>query len=56
MEEPRIDKESSLQSALKSNNGSVGPDELVPTLFVYGSLPRIGETNEYMTQSVYERK
>lgn len=41
-EAPDLDKESALQAAVKSVNASVGPNGLVPTLLVYGALPRLG--------------
>jgi len=37
---PNISDEEVLQYAVKSLNDSVGPDGLVPTLLVYGALPR----------------
>lgn len=41
-ETPEIDDETALQMAKKSENDSTGLDVLVPTLFVYGALPRLG--------------
>ena len=39
---PKISDEEVLQYAVKAVNDSVGPDGLVPTLLVYGALPRLG--------------
>lgn len=39
---PSLSKEEVLQYAVKSLNDSVGPDGLIPTLLVYGALPRLG--------------
>lgn len=41
-EAPDIKNDDALQMALKAKNDSVGPDELVPTLLVFGALPRLG--------------
>jgi hypothetical protein len=38
---PDIHKDMALQMAFKAINDSVGPDGLVPTLLVYGALPRM---------------
>lgn len=38
---PDIDQEEALQYAVKAINDSVGPDGPVPTLLVYGALPRL---------------
>jgi len=38
-----IDKEMVLQMAFKAVNDTAGPDGLVPTLLVYGALPRMVE-------------
>jgi predicted ATP-grasp superfamily ATP-dependent carboligase len=42
---PGIDKDIALQIAFKAINDTTGPDGLVPTLLVYGALPRIVEYN-----------
>ena len=38
-----IDKDMALQMAFKAINNTAGPDGLVPTLLVYGTLPRMVE-------------
>jgi hypothetical protein len=38
-----IDKDMALQMAFKAINDTAGPDGLVPTLLVYGALPRMVE-------------
>ena len=38
-----IDKDMALQMAFKAINDTAGPDGLVPTLLVYGTLPRMVE-------------
>jgi hypothetical protein len=38
-----INKDTALQMAFKAINDSAGPDSIVPTLLVYGTLPRITE-------------
>jgi hypothetical protein len=40
-----ISKEIGLQIAFKAINDSVGPNGIVPTLLVYGALPRITKYN-----------
>ena len=40
---PGIDKEMVLQMAFKAINDTAGLDGLVPTLLVYGALPRMVE-------------
>jgi hypothetical protein len=40
-----IDKDMALQIAFKAPNDSVGPDGLVPTLLVYGTYPRMVESD-----------
>ncbi len=40
---PGINKDIALQIAFKAINNTTGPDSLVPTLLVYGALPRIVE-------------
>jgi hypothetical protein len=42
---PGINKDMALQIAFKAINDTAGPDGLVPTLLVYGALPRIVEYN-----------
>lgn len=50
-----IDEEATLQTAIKSVNDSIGADGFVPTLLVYGALPRMGLTNEKPTPSTFQR-
>lgn len=50
-----MDKVSALQSVLKAVNDSVGTNGLVPTLLVYGALPRLGLLNEKPNSSMYQR-
>jgi hypothetical protein len=40
---PGINKDIALQMAFKAINDTARPDGLVPTLLVYGALPRIVE-------------
>lgn len=54
-EAPDLDPEAALQTAVKSVNDSIGPDGLVPTLLVYGALPRLGFPNECPTPSTFQR-
>lgn len=39
----------------KSLNNCVGPDGLVPTLHVYGALPRLGLPTNKLSTSVFEQ-
>ena len=43
-EMPGATKDVILQAAVKAINDSAGPDGLTPTLLVYGTYPRIGDT------------
>lgn len=54
-EAPNLEKESALQTAVKSVNDSVGPNGLIPTLLVYGALPRLGFPSDPPTPSMYQR-
>lgn len=54
-EAPGLDDEALLQCAVKSVNDSVGPDGLVPTLLVYGALPRLGLKTEKPTATTQQR-
>eukprot|EP00171_Calliarthron_tuberculosum_P003348 IDg3348t1 len=54
-EAPDIDDEAALQFAVKSVNDSAGPDGIVPTLLVYGALPRLGFQTDKPTPSMYQR-
>jgi hypothetical protein len=40
-----INKDVALQMAFKAINNTIGPNGIVPTLLVYGALPRINEYN-----------
>jgi hypothetical protein len=40
-----INKDTVLQMAFKAINDSAGPDGIIPTLLVYGALPRMTEYN-----------
>lgn len=52
---PSSDPEEALQYAVKSLNDSVGPDGLVPTLLVYGALPRLGLPTDKPAPGTMER-
>lgn len=52
---PNSSKGEVLQYAVRSINDSVGPDRLVPTLLVYGSLPRLGLPTDKPAPGTYER-
>lgn len=54
-EVPKLTSEEVLQYAIKSLTDSVGPDGLVPTLLVYGVLPRLGIPTDNPAPGVYER-
>lgn len=54
-EAPDLYKEAALQSEVKAVNDSVGPDGLVPTLLLYGTLPRLGFPTEKPAPSIYQR-
>lgn len=54
-EATELDAEAALQVAVKSVNDSIGPDGLVPTLLVYGALPRLGFPNDPPTPSTFQR-
>lgn len=47
--------EEALQMAVKSVNDSAGPDVLVPTLLVYGALPRLGLSSDPPKPSTFKR-
>lgn len=52
---PKLSDDEILQYAIKSLNDSVGPDGLVPTLLVYGALPRLGLPTDKLASGVFER-
>lgn len=54
-EAPDLDAGVEQQIALKSVNDSIGPDGLVPTLLVYGSLPRLGFRTDKPTPPTFQR-
>lgn len=41
--------------SVKANNGSVGPDSVVPTLLVFGTIPRLGLQTDKATLSTFQR-
>lgn len=52
---PDSDKEGALQVALKSLNDSVGLDDLVPALLVFGALPRLGLPADKPSKATFQR-
>lgn len=54
-EAPDMEKEEVLQMAVKAINDSVGPEGLVPTLLVFGALPRLGLPTDAPTPSTFQR-
>lgn len=44
-----------LQLAVESINGSAGRDDVVPTLLVYGALPRLGFPSDVPAPTVIQR-
>ena len=52
---PNASIEEVLQYAIKSVNDSLGPDGLVPTLLVYGALPRLGFSTDKPSIGIYSR-
>ena len=44
-----------LQAAVKAVNDSVGPEGLIPTLLVYGALPKLGLPTDLPAQATYKR-
>lgn len=50
-----LDKEDALQMAVKAINDSTGPDGIVPTLLVFGALPRLGLPNDQPSPSTFKR-
>lgn len=52
---PEIDFASALQIAIKAINDTAGPDGLVPTLLVFGTLPRLGFHHDAPAASVTKR-
>lgn len=52
-EAPDLDREAMLQITVKAVNDYIGSDSLVPTLLVYGALPRLGFPSEKPTLSIY---
>lgn len=54
-EAPSLLKEEALQMAVKSISHSVDPNGLVPTLLVFGALPRLGLPYDAPTPSTLKR-
>lgn len=54
-ERPDTKKSVALQMAVESINDSVGPDGLVPTLPVFGVLPRLGPPIDQPAPSIFKR-
>ena len=54
-EAPDMDDDDALQMSVKAINASVGPDGLVPTLLVFGAIPRLGLPNDLPNPSTFER-
>ena len=54
-EAPELDNDSALQAAVKAVNDTAGPDGLVPTLLVYGALPRLGLRTDPPAPSIFRR-
>lgn len=52
---PKLSDKEILQYSVKSLNDSVGPDGLVPTLLVYGALPRFGLLTDKPAHRTFER-
>lgn len=50
-----MDDEDTLQMAVKAINDSVGPDGLVPTLLVFGAIPRLVLPTDQPTTSTFKR-
>lgn len=50
-----LDPEAALQINVKTANDSIGPEGIVPTLLVYGALPRLGLPSEKPTPSTFQR-
>lgn len=50
-----LDEEFALQMVVKSINDSVGPNGLVPTLLIYGALPRLGLPHDANKPSIFAR-
>lgn len=54
-EAPDLSDEEILQLAIKSINDSVGPGGIIPTLQVYGALPRLGFNTDKSTPTMQQR-
>lgn len=52
---PPMTTEERLQTAVKAVNDTAGPDGLVPTLLVYGALPRLGLRTDAPAPSIFQR-
>ena len=49
------DRDFILQAAVKACNDSVGPDGLIPTILVFGTIPRLGLPNDLPAPATYKR-
>lgn len=54
-EAPDMDDDDALQISVKAVNDSVGRDRLVPTLLVFGDIPRLGFPTDLPTPSTFKR-
>lgn len=54
-ESPDLCDKEVLQIAVRSINDAIGTDGLVPTLLVYGTLPRLGFSTDKPTPSMQKR-
>lgn len=54
-ETPDIENAYALKLVVKAINDSIGPDSLVPTLFVFGTLPRLSLPTYQQTSPTFKR-
>lgn len=54
-EASNVDREAALQISIKADNDSVRPNRLVPTLSVYGGLPRLDVSSVLAASYMYTR-
>lgn len=54
-EAPDVKDDYALQLAVKAINDSIGSDGVVPTLLVFGALPRLGLPKDQITPSTFKR-
>lgn len=50
-----LDEISALQMSVKAVNDSIGPDGLIPTLLVYGAIPRLGLPTDKPSPDMHSR-